>query len=90
MTLPRGLQLPIFFHTDDTANQESAGIDVPYEEYDVKPGIFYDIACLTKVEEDGKVYTKIHSNGTTFISPLKVEAVQAKIDKLLASFTRPI
>lgn len=90
MTLPRGLQLPLFFHIDDTANQENAGIDVPYEEFDVKPGIFYDIAGLTEVEDGDKQYTKIHSNGTTFISPLKVEVVQAKIDKFLASFTRPI
>lgn len=77
------LKLPIYFHTDATRRLEEADIDYDTDQCQLKDMIFYTISYLSIYEENGKVYTKIGSNGEFFICPLSRVEVEQLINKAL-------
>lgn len=76
-----GLEIPIFWHTDETRKRvEVLEEDVPYEDYEVRRLVFYEVSLVSMFVDDGKEYGKVYSNGDEFISPMKVSELRELIN----------
>lgn len=77
----KGLELPIFSHTDETRNLNDAGLNYNYLDCEVSVMRFYRIDITSPEKDDDKLYTAIGSNGSSYICPLNPKKVEELIDK---------
>lgn len=77
-----GIILPIYHHTDESANLEDLELDYELSECDVKDIIFYQINAISVHKVDGKDYTHIHANGTSYLCPYDIYYVKEQISLL--------
>lgn len=73
------LVIPILKHTDQTKSLNDMDLSINFNDCDIFEGIFYQINAIIKIFSDGRYWTEIQSNGTSFVSPLPTE----EIDKLI-------
>ena len=78
----KGIILPIFHHTDQSATLKDCGIDYTFEDNcEIREIIFYQINAISEYLDDGKSYTSIHSNGSEYISSLNIKEVKKIIQQ---------
>jgi hypothetical protein len=75
------INLPIFFHTDNTSDLLNLSIDYKLSDCEIRQVTFYVINAIAPYIEDGKVYTTIHSNGDNFVCPLNIKEVEKIINE---------
>ena len=80
------LELPIFHHTDSTAQAKELGLDYDIEDTQIRPVTFYHINAVSPYSEslediNNPQLSAIHSNGTEYICPIPYEKLLAKIDE---------
>jgi hypothetical protein len=78
----KGITLPIFHHTDQSATLKDCGIEYTFEgNCEIRDVTFYQINVISEYFEDDKSYTSIHSNGSEYISSLNIKEVEKIIQK---------
>ena len=73
------LKLPILLNTEQTEIMEEMGIEVDFNECPVKKMTFYSINATIAFFQNGKYWTEIHSNGSTFVSPMSEKELEKQI-----------
>jgi hypothetical protein len=79
----RGIELPIFYLNEATAQAEELDITMPLTEYNIKPITFYNIECIAQYEDefdDGKPYSVIFANADKFTCALTYEELKKRIE----------
>ena len=74
------ITLPVLFPSDETRELDALGLTTDYDQHEHRPFIFYQINGLVEYRAQGKKYTTILSNGDTYICPLPIAEVEAKVD----------
>jgi len=78
----KGITLPIFHHTDQSATFKDCGIDYTFEDNcEIREIIFYQINAISEYLDDGKKYTSIHCNNSEYICTMLIDDVKQLIDK---------
>lgn len=72
-----GLELNVFWDTDETHNLYKAGIEYDIEEATLKPHTFYFISHIRPYQEK---YCSVISDGITYIVNENYESVNRKIN----------
>lgn len=83
------IQLPIYFHTEETHAIKSQSLDlgIPFDvddaDYDIRPVAFFSVDYVfPSKNESGEIHgTMIGSGGDEFRSPLKFEEVVEIVSK---------
>lgn len=85
--MKKQISLPIFWHTDETANLSEIGVDFKMNDCRIKEITFYNIDCICSCDGDGdnekEIYTKVFSSGQNFICSKHIDEVRKLIDILL-------
>jgi len=76
----KGLTLEIFEHTPQTRSLSDAGLNFEYEDCDIINMTFYHINAVSEEKYGDKIYSGIFSNGSVFMSPLKIKEVRRSIN----------
>lgn len=74
------LKLPVFFHTDETANEFELGVKYNITECEVRQVVFYDITAIAPFFKDGKEFCTIHTPSGSFIARRLMSEVEKLID----------
>jgi len=78
----KGITLPIFHHTDQSATLKDCGIDYTFEDNcEIRDVTFYQINAISEYFEDDRSCTSIHSNGSEYISSLNIKEVEKIIQQ---------
>ena len=77
--------IPIFHHTDQTANMEEMGMNTKYslEECDERDMTFYNIDATDVYKENDIEYGSIIAGGEVFISPWTKKRIDNFIQKTI-------
>lgn len=73
------IELPILHHNDSTSLLKDIGVEYSLEQCEVRDMIFYHINAISPYYDNDKEYTNIHTNGSEYICPLKIEQVRKVI-----------
>lgn len=71
LKMSKHIELPIFFHDENTKALELAGVDVALEDHDIMTGNFYSIDAVLPRYTDK--YAEIHVGGSQFVCALTVD-----------------
>lgn len=74
----KGLKLPVYFHTDHTAQFEDLDIAVDISEFDTREITFYQIDVVIPRKDND---TTIVVGGESFICKMHATEVDAKIEE---------
>lgn len=68
--------IPIFFHTDQTAMLKDLNVEYSFEDCEVRQVAFFSIVAVSVYDDDkGNYYSSVHANGGEYISPLSKHEV---------------
>lgn len=78
----KGITLPIFHYTDQSATLRDCGIDYALEDNcEIREIIFYQINAISEYLDGGKKYTSIHCNNSEYICAMLIDDVKKIIEK---------
>lgn len=77
------IQIPVFYHTDETKSLESAGVEFTLEKCEQRTVLFYSIDFVESYEENNKQYSIIGSGSKFFNSSLAYSEVATLIQRHL-------
>lgn len=75
------IEIPIYFNSKEQQALADLDIeldDIDWENADIETVVFYNINAITQ-RSDNNGRTTIHSNGETWVSPLSLKEIEAKI-----------
>lgn len=75
------LKIPVLWHTEEAAQKEDIGIDVPTSEAADRVVIFYTIDSIVYYYDEGIEYTKFYSCGVPYLTRILVDELEKMIDK---------
>lgn len=70
------IELPIFFHNDHTSLLDDIGLECSLDDCDIKNVLFVNINIVSPYEDR---YSRIHSNGDSFICNIEYYDLIKKI-----------
>lgn len=78
------LKIPVFWHTEESAQKEELGIDTPITDADIRYVTFYTIDSVTDyVDSDTFKCTQFYCHGILYVTPLSREELEKRIDEQL-------
>jgi hypothetical protein len=75
------IEIPIYFNSKEQQALADLDIeldDIDWENADIETVVFYNINAITQ-RSDNNGSTTIYSNGETWVSPLSLKEIEAKI-----------
>lgn len=77
----KGIALPIFHHTDQSATLKDCGVDYTIaDNCEIRNIIFYNINAISEYFENENKYTSIHTNNSEYLCPMNIERVRKIIE----------
>lgn len=74
------IKLPVFYHTEETANEFELGVKYNITDCEIREVIFYDISAIAPYIKDEEEYCTIHTPSGSFIARRLITEVEKLID----------
>lgn len=77
------IELPVFFHTDETASMIKLDIDCKISDNEIRPVTFYNIESISPYYdslEDGMEYCKVYTASDYFIANITYKDLKQQVE----------
>lgn len=77
------IALPIFIHTEESAQLQSLNIDFDVADSDVREMIFFNINSIAPYTDDRyhlpSPFSEVHANGSEYICAMSIDKLKQKL-----------